>query len=321
MVYGIIGVALLCLTVKGYCGKRTSSAVRHTGDAYLFNLLRMLLCMLIGIVLVCAEGAQGFLRLEGGMLAICALAGVANAAFLVSWLFAVQKNAMVSVDVSLTLGSLLPSVLCALLFHEPLSWAKMIGFALIVFASVILAGHSKQTVGSSGSLGFLLLIFATVGDGLSNFAQQLYKQYYTEVGSLARGVYYPKTVYHFYTYVFAALTLALILLGYSLYHRGRAASARDSADPSPRSARSSLSPRILGHIFIMAVCLFAANYFQTVATNDYGVSSQMLYPIIKGGCLITVNFTAMLFFHERITRRSMLGSLIALAGIVCMSLL
>ena len=77
---------------------------------------------------------------------------------------------------------------------------------------------------------------------------------------------------------------------------------------------------ILLHIFVMAICLFAANYFQTVATNDYGMSSQMLYPIIKGGCLITVNFTAMLFFGEKMTVRSVCGSLIALVGIVCMSI-
>ena len=71
----------------------------------------------------------------------------------------------------------------------------------------------------------------------------------------------------------------------------------------------------------MAICLFAANYFQTVATNDYGMSSQMLYPIIKGGCLITVNFTAALCFGEKLTLRCVLGSLVALAGIISMSVL
>ena len=75
------------------------------------------------------------------------------------------------------------------------------------------------------------------------------------------------------------------------------------------------------HIAIMAICLFAANYFQTVATGDYGMSSQMLYPIIKGGCLITVNFTAMLCFGEKMTRRTVAGSLVALCGIVSMSIL
>ena len=64
-----------------------------------------------------------------------------------------------------------------------------------------------------------------------------------------------------------------------------------------------------------------ANYLQTMATNDYAMPSQVLYPIIKGGCLVTVNLTAMLFFGERITARSVIGSSVAIIGIVCMSVL
>jgi len=316
MEYLMIGIALLCLTVKGYCGKRLSFFVETTADTYLFNLLRMLFCLVIGIALVFFEQAQGSLAINGGMLAICALSGLSNAAFLVGWMLAIRKNAMVSVDVSLTLGSLIPSVLCLLLFSEPLSLPKMLGFALIVVATVILAGHSKKTVGG-GAVGALLLAFATVGDGMTGFAQQLYKQYYTEAGSKCAGITFPKTVFHFYTYVFAGVALLLFLVGYHILLRYKGDARAKAKKKSPLA----IAPRALLHIAVMAVCLFAANYFQTVATNDYGVSSQMLYPIIKGGCLITVNFTAMIFFGERITPRSVCGSLVALGGIVCMSLL
>ena len=314
MEYLVIGVALLCLTVKGYCGKKLSCFVEDTSAAYLFNFLRMLFCLLIGIALVSFEGALPYLAIDGGMLAICALSGFANAAFLVGWMLAIRKNSMVSVDVSLTLGSLIPSVLCLLLFSEPLSIPKMLGFALIVIATAILAGHSKQTVGG-GAVGALLLVFATVGDGISGFAQQLYKQYYTEAGSHRVGMIYPKTVFHFYTYVFAALALLTVLVIYFILQK------KKQAANAPRRPILAIPPRAILHISIMAVCLFAANYFQTVATNDFGVPSQVLYPIIKGGCLITVNFTAMLFFGERITPRSVCGSLIALGGIVSMSIL
>lgn len=315
MEYLMIAIALLCLTVKGYCGKKLSCFVGGTSDAYLFNFLRMLFCLVIGIALVFLERAHTSLAIDGGMLAICALSGVANAAFLVGWMLAIRKNAMVSVDVSLTLGSLIPSVLCLLLFAEPLSISKMLGFALIVVATVILAGHSKKTVGG-GAVGALLLLFAAIGDGMSGFAQQLYKQYYTEAGSRVADRIYPKTIFHFYTYVFAAIALLLVLVCYRILCK----KPREEGNAASRPLFA-IPPRALLHISIMAICLFAANYFQTVATNDYGVSSQMLYPIIKGGCLITVNFTAMIFFGERITVRSVCGSLVALGGIVSMSIL
>ncbi len=315
MVYGIVAVILLCMTVKGYSGKRTSGYVKTPEDSFLFNLLRMVFCIAIGILFVFAEGSQSFLRVEWGMLGICVLAGLSNAAFLVGWLLAVRKNSMVSVDVGLTMGSLIPAVLCALLFSEAISVPKMIGFALILAATVILAGHSKKTVGTT-AMGVVLLVLAAVGDGMSGFVQQLYRQYYTEAGSFTHGVFYPKTVYHFYTYVFSAVALLAVLTAYRL----RPSRERQGRERGQNPLRR-IPPTAVLHVFIMAVCLFAANYLQTVATNNYGMSSQVLYPILKGGCLITVNFVAMIFFGERITRRSVCGSLVALLGIVAMNLL
>ena len=313
MAYGIVAGALLFLTVKGYCGKRTSGYVKSPEDPLLFNLLRMLFCIVIGGAFVFAEGVQAHLAAESGMIWICVFAGAANAAFLVGWLLAIQKNSMVSVDVGLTLGSLIPAVFCALLFGEKISYLKLLGFAMILVASIILAKHSKKTAGG-GVAGILLLLVAAIGDGMSGFAQQLYRQYYTEAGIFAHGVYYPKTVYHFYTYVFSAA----LLLGVLVIRRAVTAKKEPSKEAGKFFAAP---PKAVLHIFIMAVCLFAANYLQTVATNDYGMSSQVLYPIIKGGCLITVNFTAMLFFGEKITLRSIMGSLVALGGIVSMSTL
>ena len=311
-------VVLLCMTVKGACGKKTSGYATLLRHSFLFNLVRMLFCVLIGLGLVFVEGVQGGLAIDAKMLLICIFSGAANAAFLVGWLLAVQKNTMVAVDVTLTLGSMIPAVLCRLLFGEALSWQKMFGFALIILASVILSARGGETAKKKNAVGVLLLILAAVGDGMTGFCQQLYRQYYTESGSLANGVFYPKSVYHFYTYVFAALIL-LVVFAASAFGEFR----RCATDEKQGYVKEVLKPlsKPLPHIFMMALCLFAANYFQTVATNDFGMSSQVLYPVIKGGCLITVNITAMLFFGEPITKKSLLGSFVALVGIVVMNVL
>ena len=73
------------------------------------------------------------------------------------------------------------------------------------------------------------------------------------------------------------------------------------------------------YIVVMAICLFASNYCQTLATSTHGMPSQILYPLLKAGCLITVNIVAMVFFGEKITKRSVLGSLVAIGGIVVMN--
>lgn len=190
----------------------------------------------------------------------------------------------------------------------------MIGFVLILFATLILSTHSKQSA-KTNVTAMLLLILPAIGDGMVGFAQQLYRIYYTETGSLTHGVYYPKTIYHFYTYIFAALILLVILIAYQTLFSKKA----NTHESTRRSV--SVPPYVIMHIVIMAACLFASNYLQTIATNDYGMSSQVLYPITKGGCLITANIVGMLFFGEKMTIRSFFGTLVALVGIISMSIL
>ena len=316
MVYLIVLLALIFLSIKGFCGKKTSTCIQQTGDAFRFNILRMLLCMLIGIVVVFLEGAQDSLRIDGGMLAICLLAGICNAMFLVGWILAIRKNSMVTMDVALTLGSILPAVLCAVLFGEPISLTKMLGFAMILLAAGILAGYNKNTKGNPGVGGVILVIVASVGEGLVSFTQQLYKQFYTADGTRAGANLYPKSIYNFYIYVFAALALILCLIVYDVYNYSKNPTKRWK-DEMKTAMRVLMGP--LPYIIVMAISMFAATYFQTVATGDYGMSSQVLYPLIKGGCLITVNITAMLFFGEKMTKRSVLGSAVALVGVIVMN--
>lgn len=311
--YLFVMISLVCLAVKGYCGKKVGCWMRDSGDAVLFNLLRMAICAVIGIGLTLVAGESGFLSVDGGMLGICLFAGAANATFLVFWLLAIQKNAMVTVDVCLTIGSILPAILCAILFGEAISPIKLIGFVLILVATVILAGYNKSTVGHVGILGVLFLVLAGLGDGLAGFSQQLYKHYYTESGVALRSVY-PKSIYHFYTYLFATLLLLLVYIGYRVYRTKHQGTQTSVAERKP------FEKRALPVIAVMALCMFGATYFQTVATNDYGMVPQVLYPMIKGGCLITVNVTASVFFGEKITARSILGSCVALVGMVIMNL-
>lgn len=303
MVYLCVLIALLLLTIKGYSGKKTSIYVRNEGDSFLFNLIRMIFCIAVGIIIIIAENSQNFLAIDKTMLIICFFAGLANSAFLVGWLLAIQKNSMVLVDVTLTVGSLIPAVLCAILFMEPISLPKMIGYGLIISASYILSGYSKAVVGNQGISGIIFLAVAAIGDGLTGFCQQLYKHYCIK---------YPNSVYQFYTYLFASIILFIVWFGYILTKRKTAV---------VKEEKMKGKGKLVLHIAIMAVCLFAASYLQTAATSDYGMPSQVLYPVIKGGCLITVNITAMLFFGEKPNKRSILGSCIALLGIIALNVL
>lgn len=315
MAYVVIFAALFCLSLKGFCGKKTSIFVRSSNDALLLNSVRMVFCIVVGIVMVLFEGTT--FAIDGGMFLICLLSGVSNAMFLVSWMLAIQRNAMVTVDVTLTVGSILPAVLCAIFFGEAISLPKMVGFVLIVAAALILSGYHKEPSVKTGVFGIIMLLLGALGDGMIGFTQQLYKQFYTANGVCSNGVYYENSVFQFYTFLFAAIIMAAVF-GTGFF-KNFSAKPKEERRSFTRHTFAPVRASII-YIIIMAICLFAGSYLQTLATNSYGVPSQTLYPIIKGGCLITVNITAFLFFNEKITKRSIAGSLVALGGIVAMSI-
>lgn len=318
MGYLFLIITLILFSVKGFCGKKTSNDIVLSTDPLLFNGLRMLLCIAIGFLIVLLDRALGQLAVQPLMLLLTFCAGAANVAFLVGWILAVRRIPLVTMDVALTIGSLLPAVLCWILFDEQMSIPKMIGFGLILLATVVLSGYGGSTGKRAGVLGAALAVIATLGEGLSSFCQQLYKQYFTESGSRFNGVAYENSVYQFYTYVFAAVLLAGIFACVAATGFKKQDEKRKTQYVKGLFASCK---RPFPYIVIMAICLFGGNYLQTAATVKYGMSPQVLYPVIKGGCLVTVTLTAMLFFNEKPTRRSIIGSAIALCGSVLMSVL
>lgn len=318
MGYLFLVITLILFSVKGFCGKKTSIDIVLPTDPILFNALRMLLCIVIGFLMILLDNALPQMAVQPMMLLLTFFAGAANVAFLIGWILAVRRIPLVTMDVALTIGSLLPSVLCLILFGETISVPKMIGFGLIMVATVVLSGYSGSSGKRAGFLGAALAVIATLGEGLSSFCQQLYKQYFTVDGSRFCGTAYANSVYQFYTYVFAAALLAIIFAAVAIL---RYKKQEEKAKTQYVCHLFASCKRPFLYIVIMAICLFAGNYLQTAATVTYGLSPQVLYPVIKGGCLVTVTITAMLFFNEKPTKRSIIGSLIALSGSVLMSVL
>jgi hypothetical protein len=112
MGYLFLTVALAAGITKGYCGKKTSFAVKSNSDSMIMNVLRMVLCIVIGFLLLLAQNGLSSLAQSRQALLIAALSGVASAVFVVSWLLSVKVGAYMMVEVFLLLGVTVPIVLC-----------------------------------------------------------------------------------------------------------------------------------------------------------------------------------------------------------------
>ena len=312
MAYIFVFISLVFLWIKGYCGKKIGTQMASKGDSLLFTLIRMLFCILIGFFPIAFGGELSALAIDAPMFWISLLAGVSTAALLVGWIMSVQYNTMVMVDVVNTMATIFPAILCAIFFSEAILPQKMIGFLVILVAAWILAGGSKADKKKLTLIGCVFLALSSFGEGVYSFTQQLYKHYCTEEGMYFTGNAYSKVIYLFYSYLFAAAFLLLVFIGYVIFRK-------TTATPDGPTYRPFVAvPKALPYIAVMAACLFAASYLQTAATGDYGMPSQVMYPLIKGGCLATVNLTG-LCFGERITKRTVAGTIVSVIGILIMS--
>ena len=85
MGYLFVLVAVLSGTIKGYCGKKTSSYTSNYRDAIFINMIRMVLCIVIGLAILGFQGNLSALQVGLTPLLIAMLSGITTTIFVVCW--------------------------------------------------------------------------------------------------------------------------------------------------------------------------------------------------------------------------------------------
>lgn len=301
MGYLFLSLALAAGITKGYCGKKTSFAIASASDSMLMNVLRMVLCIAIGFVLVIVQSGAKALSADGFMLAVAALSGIASAAFVVSWLLSVRTGAYMMVEVFLLLGVTVPITLCRVFFNETVGVWQIVGIAILLVAVFIMCTYNSSVKGKLKIGALLLLILCGFSNGIADFAQKIFVKMKPD-GSIA--------AFNFYTYVFAALALAIAYLVFR--------SADQKAGASPRKPREVIKP-IWYFVLIMAVCLFANSYFKTLAAQR--LDAVLLYPLNQGCSVVLSLLMSAIIFKERITARCIMGICLSFVALIMINLL
>ena len=301
MGYLFLALALAAGITKGYCGKKTSYAIKSNSDSMIINVLRMLACILIGFALLAIQGDVASLSTDPLMLLITALSGVASAMFVVSWLLSVKSGAYMMVEVFLLLGVSVPIVMCRIFFDEHIGLWQIIGIAVLLIAVFIMCTYNTSLKGKMSIASIVLLLLCGISNGLADFSQKWFVLTYPN-GSVA--------AFNFYTYVFAAVTLIIAYLAF------RAADKK--GDNKPRPAHEVIKP-IWIYVAVMAVCLFANSYFKTVAAQH--LDAVKLYPLNQGGAVILSLLMSSIIFKEKINAKCIIGIVLSFAALLMINLL
>ena len=297
--YLFVAGALAAGITKGYCGKKTSGVIRTTRNTLLFNAIRMLLCIPIGLLFVLSAGSMDALTVNGTTAWCSVLSGLSTAMFVVTWIGCVRWGAYMMVDVFVTLGILIPMFLSAICFEEQIRPVHLIGLALLIFAAYLMCTYHKTLSDNAPKIGirqYLLLFLCGASNGITQFSQKWFRNACnTDI-----------SVFNFYTYVIAAAVLFLCFLFCA-------------KTPSDTEKISSASLRRLAvYVLLMSACIFFHSYCSTAAAG-YLPSSQ-LYPLMQGSALILSLLMSAVCFGERITVRSIVGISSAFAAMLCINL-
>lgn len=295
MGYVWLSVSLFLGALKGYCGKKLGNFAADTQSAVFLNLIRMLLCILFCVATVLFSGGLTAVTAQPAVLLISALSGVSTSFFLVTWLLSVRKSAYMMLDVFLMMGSLVPMILGRFLFSEPVSLRQWLGFALLVVAALIMCSYNNSVKTKLSLSALLLLIVCGLANGVADFSQKLFVKTFPSQ---------PISIFNLYTYLFAAVTLAVIFA---------VMSRKKKVHFEKEASKASFL-----YIIIMAAALTAHSYFKTLSAVT--LDSARLYPLSQGAALTLSTLMATFFFKEKFTLKAGLGIFLAFVALMIMNL-
>lgn len=295
MGYLFLIISLFAGTLKGYCGKKTSSYTDSIGNAVFVNTIRMFLCILIGFVLILATEDLRILIPSRTLLLVSALSGISSAVFVVTWLITVKKSSYMMLDIFLMMGVLIPLSASSILYSESIKPTQWVGIGILFIAVVIMCSYNNSIKTKLTLPSIILLLICGIANGIADFSLKLFTECSPD-GSAA--------AFQFYTYVFAALVL---IVSYAVIRK-------KTPDPSKTDLK-----KIFKYVFIMALCLFANSYFKTLAARY--LSAVLLYPLNQGCALLLSAIMSAVLFKEKLTHKAVIGMVTAFAGLLIINLL
>ena len=293
MGYLFLAISILTAGFKGYYAKRTSQKIKDTADALSVTFLRMVFCAAIGFVLLLVTEGPRALAVPAETLWIPLLYGVSITVNLTSWILAIRSSAFLLLDGFGALGLLVPLLLSAALLREAIRPFQWLGLLILFAAVLILCSYNRKIKGALTGSGLALLILNGASGGLAQFSQKLVSVEAPEVSTAA---------FQFYAFLFSALGVGLICLFL----------------PRKKGARL-FNGKLVGYVFILAACLFIHAYFLTAAAAR--LPSVVVFPVVQGSFILLSTFNSAVFFKERVTVRSAVGSVLVFLALVIINFL
>ena len=295
MGYLFLFLALLFGLIKAYCGKKSSCAADCPLNAIIINVVRMMICFLIGIVIALATGIESFLFEQPKAVLIAFLSGVSIACFTVSWLVSVNNSAYMLVEVFVMGGVFIPVIFCRIFYGEPISTMQVIAGLMLVLAVYFMCSCGEKINGEITVNKLFILIICAISSGMTDFFQKVYVKEQENLNVV---------LFNVYTYLFATIILLAVCVVFKL---------KEKEKYRLKSPNIVIKP-IFYYIFIMAGCLFLNSYFKTLSSKY--LDAVLIYPLNQGLAVVSSFIMSATVFKEKINAKGIAGIIIALTAVI-----
>ena len=286
--YIFLVISVLAGSTKGYFGKQISSKTQGMAASVWANILRMGFCILISLLISGVSMFQNGAKPDLALLLTGIFSGVTQAAFLISWLYCVRGGGYMLVTVFTMLGIVVTLILSTLFLPgETVSFLQWGAVALLIVAVFVMYSYNTGMQGKLSVGTKIALVVCGLSHGLSSFAQKLFQ------------VYSASDTATFTLIGFAVTLVALVCVL-----------------PLPSVRKERLEPvKLIKSIFvpvlIMAIALFACNYFAVEAAAPGRLSAVQLYPAREGLNMLLGVLMSHFLFKEKANVRCVVGCVLA----------
>ena len=312
----------LYLAISKFCGAAKMAAMKNcgnaddsTGTSVKVNAVRSGIILVVSVIVFAVSRAA---TADGVWIA--ALSGVSNALNMLSWLVCATAVSLCIVETFVMIGSVVfPLALSPLLYAGETVSATQWAGAGVILAAVVLFCVGRDV--KFGKKGIVWIAVCTLSSAGCNVTAKLYA-----VRAGSEYVAFFNLVTFVIVFTFFAVVAAITVLknrkktdsaadSGPVEYSGRAADSghAEEKDPQPREFFG-LPKRTYFRIAIAAVCMYATNYFMTLAAG--ALPSGVLYPLSYGAGFVLTAIMDTVFFKQKLTLPRAVATVLAVAGAV-----
>ena len=126
---------------KGAISKKMSIGISGMDGNIMLNLVRMVICTLIGMLAALAAGGSAALQIPLSGLLISLLSAVSFTVLVLSWMICARSGALIMIDIFLTAGVIIPLMASQLLWDVPVTLRQWFGFLVLLIGVSILCSY------------------------------------------------------------------------------------------------------------------------------------------------------------------------------------